>query len=103
MRFMTAERAKHSLFSTGPAPSRAKVVIVGAVFAGLETARHLARHGVDDILVIEGGPATNLRHTNVDHDPHTAVALWLDPRQDPHHRRPWVSSNPPHFCGNAGI
>ncbi|WP_082772746.1 FAD-binding protein [Actinoplanes sp. TFC3] len=84
-------------------PSRARVVIVGAGFAGLETARHLAAGGVDDILVIEGGPAGDLRHTNVAHDPDTAVHLWLDPAQDPYHQRPWESASHRHFAGNAGI
>ncbi|MFD9498941.1 GMC family oxidoreductase [Streptomyces sp. NPDC060035] len=100
---MTADRTRNSLTGAGPAPSRARVVIVGAGFAGLETARHLAGHGVDDILVIEGGPAGDLRHTNVAHDPNTAVDLWLDPGQDPYHQRPWESGSPPHFSGNAGI
>lgn len=100
---MTDDRTRHSLFGAGPAPSRARVVIVGAGFAGLETARHLAGQGVDDILVIEGGPADDLRHTNVAHEADAAVGLWLDPGQDPYHRRPWESADPRHFSGNAGI
>lgn len=84
----------------------ARVVLVGGGFAGLELARHLAAGdagGAHDILVVEGGPVGDPRHTNVLHDPATAATLWLDPRDDPYFRRPWTSTRSPHFGGNAGI
>jgi choline dehydrogenase-like flavoprotein len=84
-------------------PEGIRVLIVGGGFAGLEIAAQLDRHGVDGVLIIEGGPADDLRHTNVTLDPETAAERWLDPRDDPYHRRPWTSAALPHFAGNAGI
>jgi choline dehydrogenase-like flavoprotein len=85
--------------SDGPA----RTVLIGGGFAGLELARHLAAGGLDDILVLEAGPVGDPRHINIVHDPATAAALWLDPRDDPHYRRPWASTRLPHFGGNAGL
>ena len=48
-------RLPATLESTGPVPERAEVVIVGGGVMGLAIAYYLARHGLDDVVVIERG------------------------------------------------
>jgi sarcosine oxidase, subunit beta len=48
-------RLPATLESTGPAPSRAEIVIVGGGVMGLAIAYYLAQRGLDDVIVIERG------------------------------------------------
>ncbi|MFK0180192.1 GMC family oxidoreductase [Streptomyces xanthochromogenes] len=80
-----------------------RVVIVGGGLAGLEVARHLAALGVDDVLVVEAGPARDLLHINSAHDPDQALRTFLDPTGDPHFQRSWTSASAPHYAGSAGL
>ncbi|WP_327303579.1 FAD-binding protein [Streptomyces sp. NBC_01298] len=87
----------------GPLPRHSTVIVVGGGLAGLETARGLEALGVDDVLVLEAGPADDLRHVNQAYGPDLALRQWLLPDTDPYFRRPWSSANPPHFTGGSGI
>ncbi|MFA1538199.1 FAD-binding protein [Actinomadura monticuli] len=84
-------------------PLRSHIVIVGAGLAGLETANELVRHGVHDVLVLEAGPAGDLRHVNVAHAPETALRMWLQPGTDAYFDRPWSSRTPSAFAAGSGI
>jgi sarcosine oxidase, subunit beta len=48
-------RLPPTLESTGNVPERAEIVIVGGGVMGLAIAYYLARHGLDDVVVIERG------------------------------------------------
>ncbi|MEV0277852.1 FAD-dependent oxidoreductase [Streptomyces sp. NPDC050610] len=80
-----------------------RVAIVGGGLAGLEAARQLAALGVDDILVIEAGPAQDLLHINSAHRNEQALRTFLDPAADPHFQRCWTSESAPHYTVNAGL
>ncbi|MFE9573510.1 FAD-binding protein [Streptomyces sp. NPDC006692] len=91
--------------ATGPGADapRSRVVIAGGGLAGLEVARHLSALGVDDVLVIEAGPADDLLHINSAHQPDQALRTFLDPADDPHFQRCWTSESAPHYLANAGL
>lgn len=80
-----------------------RVVIAGGGLAGLEVARQLAALGVEDVLVVEAGPARDLMHVNAAHEPGDALRTFLDPGTDPHFHRPWTSGSAPHYTANAGL
>ncbi|WP_189967147.1 GMC oxidoreductase [Streptomyces violascens] len=80
-----------------------RVVIAGGGLAGLEVARHLSALGVDDVLVVEAGPAEDLLHINSAHRPDQALRTFLDPADDPHFQRCWTSQSAPHYLANAGL
>ncbi|MET9415929.1 GMC oxidoreductase [Streptomyces klenkii] len=80
-----------------------RVVIAGGGLAGLEVARQLAALGVEDVLVIEAGPAEDLLHIHSAHKPDQALRTFLDPAGDPHFHRPWKPESAPHYAANAGL
>jgi choline dehydrogenase-like flavoprotein len=90
-----------------PAPDagdpHVRVVIAGGGLAGLEVARQLVALGVEDILVVEAGPAQDLLHIHSAHEPDGALRTFLDPAKDPYFDRPWTSESAPHYTGNAGL
>lgn len=91
-----------SLIEAG-GPRSCSVAIAGAGLAGLELARQLETLGVPDVLVIEAGPAEELRHINSCLDPATAARTWLDPGFDQRFHRPWTSLSAPHYTGCSGL
>lgn len=84
-------------------PKRARIIIVGAGLVGLELAKELQGHGVDEVLVLETGPAGDSRHISAVHDADAALRLWLSPEQDGHFQRTWSSDSAPHFADNSGL
>ncbi|MBM9503814.1 GMC family oxidoreductase [Streptomyces sp. KK5PA1] len=78
-------------------------MIVGGGLAGLEVARNLAALGVEDVLVVEAGPARDLLHINSANDPDQALRTFLDPAGDPHFHRPWTPESAPHYAVNSGL
>ena len=89
--------------SAHPIPGRCRVAIVGGGLAGLELAVQLDALGVDEIIVFEAGPATDLTHVNVSQAPADALATWLAPDRDSYFRRNWESMTPPHYSGASGL
>ena len=84
-------------------PDAAEIVIVGAGLAGCELAVELERRGVRGVALLEAGPADELVHTNLVHDPEEALRRWLEPQSDRYFRQPWTSRFPPHYTGSSGI
>ncbi|RSO06999.1 GMC family oxidoreductase [Streptomyces sp. WAC 06783] len=83
-------------------PSQTDTLILGGGMAGLEVARHLDAAGTDAV-VLEAGPAQDLRHTNAVNDPQAADEIWTDALSDPYFTRPWHSTTEPHFGPDAGL
>ncbi|MFD4242983.1 GMC oxidoreductase [Streptomyces sp. NPDC058525] len=84
-------------------PNTARTIVVGAGLAGQEVVGELSRRGVRDVLLIEAGPADDLRHVNVAHAPETALRMWLEPTTDSSFVQPWTSRTAPHYTGSSGI
>jgi choline dehydrogenase-like flavoprotein len=84
-------------------PRSCRTLVVGAGLAGLEIAKELEARGVADVVVLEAGPADDLRHTHIAHSGDEALEMWLAPGRDPYLRRPWESLNPPHYRAGSGI
>lgn len=85
------------------APRRCSVVVVGGGLAGLELIKELAHWGVTDVLLVEAGPAEDMRHANWAYPPDVALKLWLAPETDKYFRQPWRSLRPPSYTESSGI
>ncbi len=59
-----------------PATGTSRTVIVGGGLAGLELARQLETYGAGDVLVLEAGSRTELRHVNMTESGEDALRLW---------------------------
>lgn len=90
------------LEAEGPLPRWASTIIVGGGLVGLELALQLCRRGADDVLILEHGPPSDLRHVNLAHEPDAAGAL-IDPGGDPHFEKSWRSASYPHFDKGSGL
>lgn len=84
-------------------PASCHVVIVGAGLAGLETTLALEREKHHGVVVLDAGPAADLRHINASCAPDDALAMWLDYDADPCFRRSWLSDSPPHYATGSGL
>lgn len=83
-------------------PESCQVAVVGSGIAGLTLARELALSGVRSCVVLEAGPADDLRHkNNLPED--TGLRLWHTAAEDPYFARSWTSDRPPHFHRASGI
>jgi choline dehydrogenase-like flavoprotein len=91
------------LIQAGEPPARASVAVVGGGMAGLEVARELERNGVEDVLVLEAGPARDMVHMNASHERREALRAWLQPQADRYFHRPWTSLSEPHYTANSGL
>lgn len=84
-------------------PAHCYAVVVGGGLAGLELAKSLEAQGGGDVIVLDAGPADDLRHVNTAQSPDAALRLWLEPHTDPTFTRPWTPLTPPHFTLGAGL
>ncbi|MEU6591253.1 GMC oxidoreductase [Streptomyces sp. NPDC046881] len=83
-------------------PESCQVAVVGSGIAGLTLARELALSGVRSCVVLEAGPAGDLRHKNsLPGD--VGLRLWHTAAADPYFARSWSSDRPPHFHRASGI
>jgi hypothetical protein len=87
----------------GPIPEGSRIIIVGTGLAGLELARQFELLSVREVLLLEAGPAHELRHVNITHGPSSALRVWLDPEADETFRRCWTSRTPPHYTSTSGV
>ncbi|OAR27668.1 hypothetical protein A8W25_01260 [Streptomyces sp. ERV7] len=78
-------------------------MVVGGGLAGLELAKVLDSRGIGDVIVLDAGPADDLRHVNTAEPPEAALRMWLEPHSDPSFTRPWTPLTPPHFTLGAGL
>ncbi|MFI9322639.1 FAD-dependent oxidoreductase [Kitasatospora aureofaciens] len=92
-----------TVLTDGQLPATCRVLVVGGGLAGLETAKELERRGVTDVVVLEAGPAEDLRHVNSANSADTALRMWLQPESDASFRRPWAAQTPPHYTGSSGL
>src|SRR5689334_10498546 len=69
-------------------PAHCYAVVVGGGLAGLELAKSLEAQGGGDVIVLDAGPADDLRHVNTAQSPDAALRLWLEPHTDPTFTRP---------------
>ena len=83
-------------------PESCQVAVVGSGIAGLTMARELALSGVRSCVVLEAGPAGDVRHKNsLPGD--IGLRLWHTAAADPYFARSWSSNRPPHFHRSSGI
>lgn len=87
----------------GAIPDHCAVAVVGAGLAGLALVRELEQRGVSNVLVLEAGPAAELRHVNIVHSSERALRAWLEPATDQYFRQRWVSETPPHYTNGSGL
>ena len=84
-------------------PASCRILIAGAGLAGLETASALEHQQSRDVIVLDAGPANDLRHINAACEPREALRAWLDYESDPHFHRSWTSASSPHYQEGSGL
>jgi choline dehydrogenase-like flavoprotein len=88
---MTTEQDRFGWIRTDDPPAAADAVIIGGGMAGLAVAAEAEQRGLG-CVVIDAGPADDLRHYRAAYDEPDALRVWLNPESDQHCWRPWTSS-----------
>ncbi|CNE84823.1 oxidoreductase [Yersinia frederiksenii] len=78
-------------------PSKIHILILGAGMSGLELAKHLNEREIEDIVVIDAGPADDFNHINAGEDYLRADEFWKNESTDKYAYRSWHSLSEPHF------
>ncbi|MGL4487403.1 MAG: GMC family oxidoreductase [Yersinia sp. (in: enterobacteria)] len=82
-------------------PSRIHILILGGGMSGLELAKHLDYREVNNIVVMEAGPANDCRHINAGDEYQHADKLWKNEETDKFAYRSWYSLTEPHFSNGS--
>lgn len=83
-------------------PPSIDVLVVGGGMAGLTVARACQRLGHGNVVVLEAGPARDVRHVRSLPAASMGDRLWLEPDRDAHFFRPWHATTEA-FSGLAGL
>ena len=88
-----------SALSKNPAeiPGKFDILILGGGMSGLELAKHLNNREVENIAIIEAGPADDFNHINAGEDFQRANELWKNEDSDKYAYRSWQSLSEPHY------
>ncbi|MGE4799722.1 GMC family oxidoreductase [Yersinia hibernica] len=78
-------------------PDKINILILGGGMSGLELAKHLNNREVENIVVIEAGPADDCNHINAGEEYQQANELWKNEESDKYAYRSWLSLSEPHF------
>ncbi|MEQ9721525.1 GMC oxidoreductase [Yersinia alsatica] len=78
-------------------PAKINVLILGGGMSGLELAKHLNNRDIEDVVVIEAGPANDFNHINAGEDYLHADEFWKNESTDKYAYRSWRSLSEPHF------
>lgn len=78
-------------------PDKIDILILGGGMSGLELAKNLNNREVDDIVVIEAGPADDLNHINAGKEFQHADEYWKNEELDKYAYRSWQSLSEPHY------
>lgn len=78
-------------------PDRVNILILGGGMSGLELAKHLNNRKVENVVVIEAGPADDCNHINAGEEYQRANEFWKNEDSDKYAYRSWCSLSEPHF------
>lgn len=78
-------------------PDRVNILILGGGMSGLELAKHLNNRKVENVVVIEAGPADDCNHINAGEEYQRANEFWKNEDLDKYAYRSWCSLSEPHF------
>lgn len=78
-------------------PDKINILILGGGMSGLELAKHLNNREVENIVVIEAGPADDYNHINAGKEFQRADELWKNEDLDQYAYRSWQSLSEPHY------
>lgn len=78
-------------------PDKIDILILGGGMSGLELAKHLNNREVENIAIIEAGPADDCNHINAGEDFQRADELWKNEDSDKYAYRSWQSLSEPHY------
>lgn len=78
-------------------PEKINILILGGGMSGLELAKHLNNREVENIVVIEAGPADDCNHINAGEEYLQANEFWKNEDSDKYAYRSWQSLSEPHF------
>lgn len=84
-------------------PSQIHILILGGGMSGLELAKHLDYRDINNIVVMEAGPADDCRHINAGDEYQHADKLWKNEETDKFAYRSWHSLTEPHFSNGSCI
>ncbi|EMQ2080227.1 GMC family oxidoreductase [Yersinia enterocolitica] len=78
-------------------PDKIDILILGGGMSGLELAKHLNNREVENIAIIEAGPADDCNHINAGEDFQRADEFWKNEELDKYAYRSWQSLSEPHY------
>lgn len=78
-------------------PDRINILILGGGMSGLELAKHLNNREIENVVVIEAGPADDFNHINAGEEYQRANEFWKNEDSDKYAYRSWCSLSEPHF------
>ncbi|WP_174849894.1 GMC family oxidoreductase [Yersinia artesiana] len=78
-------------------PDKIDILILGGGMSGLELAKHLNNREIENIVIIEAGPADDCNHINAGEEFQRADEFWKNEESDKYAYRSWRSLSEPHY------